>query len=360
MKKHSLKNFYQIFLHLAVAIALLGINNTYGHGFGPDTLVRTQGGWQDIRLISTSPYTEHRWIYTYDPRATCVAGRVRAARAGTTNCYVRIGLDEKFKKDDMGNISCAPTQLFYVPDKNRWVPAYQLKVGDKLLSKCFYEKPITHIKFVKKPLDLYSIEVEEHHTYLVGRHCVLTHNMAFPAVRLLIEIPFEMAAAGGASGSMFGPPGITFGVVVGGIVGLSLMWKKPPQGEKDPRYKLDYELEGLLKQFAPAATKDGNPKEDETPKKPKNPIPDEKPKENEKKPKPKTPNQEAEEKARELGFKKAKPPFNTHGEPAFKKGETWITTDRDSHKGGFWKLFEKNGKRRAGTFDKDLKIKLGN
>lgn len=359
MKKDSLTKLYQFFLHLTSVIGLLGISNAYGHGFGSDTLVRTQGGWQDIRLISTSPYTEHKWILTYDPRYNCVAGRVRAAKAGSTNCYVRIGLDEKFKKDDMGNINCAPTQLFYLPDKNVWVPAYALKVGDRLLSKCIYARPITHIKLVKKPLDVYSIEVEEHHTYLVGRHCVLTHNMAFPVVRMLIEIPFEMAAAGGASGSMFGPPGVTFGVIVGGIVGLSLMWKKPPPEDKEKaRYQLEYDVDGILKKFISAAG-GGDPEDPwnrkggQTASQPPNNKKDENKPE-----KKKTPSQEAEEIARELGFKPDNdPPFNTHGQKAFRKGSQWISRDIDSHNGGYWKLFNKI--KRLGTYDKSLTTKIG-
>jgi hypothetical protein len=366
MKNVSFHKTYQTASLMLVILGMLFSHSLHSHGFGHDTLVRTQGGWHDIRLISTSPYSEHRWIYAYDPFLTCVAGRVRAARKGSSNCYVRIGLDEKFKKNDLGNINCTPTQLFYLPDHNAWVPAYKLKVGDRLLSKCVYARPITHIKFVKKPLEVYSIEVEKHHSYLVGRHCVLTHNMSWPAVRLLLEIPFETAAIGGASGSVFGPPGVTFGLVVGGIVGLTFMWKKPPPGEKDPNYKLDYELEGLLKQFKPAATEDGNFDDSQKPKKSGDPAPDKKPKtapeqkpDNNKNPKPKTPNQEAEEKARELGFIPGKnPPFNNRNKPAFKKGEKWISQDRDSHKGGYWKVFDNKGNR-LGTFDETLKKRIG-
>ena len=62
-------------------------------------------------------------------------------------------------------------------------------------------------------------------------------------------------------------------------------------------------------------------------------------------------NNEAREKAKEWGFQEDRnPPFNSHGRPAFKKGQRWITPDRDGHNGGEWKEFL--GKNRIGTLDK--------
>jgi hypothetical protein len=48
-----------------------------------------------------------------------------------------------------------------------------------------------------------------------------------------------------------------------------------------------------------------------------------------------------------LGFTKQvkDAPFNSHGLPVFQKGSQYITPDADSHIGGVWKLFDKNGKR---------------
>lgn len=68
-------------------------------------------------------------------------------------------------------------------------------------------------------------------------------------------------------------------------------------------------------------------------------------------------NGDARKKAKEWGYKEDKnPPFNSHGKPAFKKGQRWISPDRDGHNGGVWKEFE--GKRRVGTLDeKGNKVK---
>jgi len=43
-------------------------------------------------------------------------------------------------------------------------------------------------------------------------------------------------------------------------------------------------------------------------------------------------------------------PFNSHGQPVFKKGNRYLTPDADGHKGGVWKQFDLKG-RRLGTYD---------
>lgn len=42
-------------------------------------------------------------------------------------------------------------------------------------------------------------------------------------------------------------------------------------------------------------------------------------------------------------------PFDSHGKPAFKKGESWISPDRDCHGGGVWKEYK--GRERVGSLD---------
>lgn len=69
-------------------------------------------------------------------------------------------------------------------------------------------------------------------------------------------------------------------------------------------------------------------------------------------------NKEIRKIAQELGYSETKDyKFNSHGELVFKKGNKYISYDRDSHKGGFWKMYRKNV--REGTYDIKLKVKLG-
>ena len=65
-------------------------------------------------------------------------------------------------------------------------------------------------------------------------------------------------------------------------------------------------------------------------------------------------NAEARRRAGDLGFEETKDaPFNSHGRPVFKKGDRFITPDRDMHKGGVWKVFDRKGNR-IGTYNDDL------
>jgi hypothetical protein len=68
--------------------------------------------------------------------------------------------------------------------------------------------------------------------------------------------------------------------------------------------------------------------------------------------------QEAAEIAKKLGFRKTN--YYIHNQPVFQKGNKFITTDIDSHNGGFWKMADsiKNLSRkttRMGTYDQNLK-----
>ncbi|HYE53354.1 MAG TPA: toxin C-terminal domain-containing protein, partial [Chitinophagaceae bacterium] len=60
-----------------------------------------------------------------------------------------------------------------------------------------------------------------------------------------------------------------------------------------------------------------------------------------------------------VGYKKTN--LKSHGQPVYKKGNSWITPDQDGHNGGIWKMFdnEKNigstdKNKRVGTYDANL------
>ncbi|MDD5628910.1 MAG: toxin C-terminal domain-containing protein, partial [Elusimicrobia bacterium] len=61
--------------------------------------------------------------------------------------------------------------------------------------------------------------------------------------------------------------------------------------------------------------------------------------------------------AAELGYGPRIPsqklPFDSHGQPGFRRGNRYITPDVDSHSGGIWKMFDGQG-HRLGTFDSTL------
>lgn len=51
-------------------------------------------------------------------------------------------------------------------------------------------------------------------------------------------------------------------------------------------------------------------------------------------------------------------PHKRRDELMFQKGDRCISYDRSSHKGGFWKMFER-GRGRTGTWNKDLTERIG-
>ncbi len=69
-------------------------------------------------------------------------------------------------------------------------------------------------------------------------------------------------------------------------------------------------------------------------------------------------NEDARSAADALGFwEVTKNTFDSHGRLVFTDGHIQITPDRDRHNGGFWKVYRKG--QRDGTFDKELKTRLG-
>ena len=67
----------------------------------------------------------------------------------------------------------------------------------------------------------------------------------------------------------------------------------------------------------------------------------------------------AERLAKEMGFKEIKDyKFDSHGEKVFRKGNIEISLDKESHNGGFWKIFLKKTNNRLGTYNETLNIKI--
>jgi hypothetical protein len=238
----------------------------YGHGFSANTLVRIFNNWCRIEQICRSIAEEDFYITSYDVNKNfLVKNQVQSAGESESNCYIRLGFDEWFNDD----IVCTPTQEFYLSTTKQWIPAYQLKVGDELLSASnptWRGKSITHIEFVKRQLNVYSIEVKSTHTFLVGRYCIVTHNMLLPALTVGLSIPFG-AAAGGAAGSFLGPATFAAGIVVGGLVGIAV--KKFACDGQIPKYTLWFNSNEIEKQFKNTEQKnnEGNHKNSEDPEK---------------------------------------------------------------------------------------------
>mgnify|MGYP004621452777 CR=1 FL=1 len=74
-------------------------------------------------------------------------------------------------------VSATPKHQFYIVDKG-WVRAYDLKEGDKIVSKETQDLVIEKIEHEKleNPVKVYNLTIEGHHNYLITKYELLVHN----------------------------------------------------------------------------------------------------------------------------------------------------------------------------------------
>lgn len=336
----------------------------HGHGFGADTSVilllhykasiygkiikQRMETAQTLKEIYDNPITRKTQAKSYDERSLAMDyKRVKAAGISTTNCYVRLGLNN----DPNNIIECSPIQTFYLVDEQEWIPAYQLESGDLLFSENPQGTQVSGMTLIEKPFRVYTLEVKRFHTFLVGKDRILAHNMLLdPSLFLTLSFAFgEGAVAGGSAGISCGPWTMGAGLALGGVIGIITACSSQDN-------KFDYHVDFDINQLA----RNGNtkkPKKDTistggsggNDKDPDDPD-DKKIKREWTQPISKQDREDAEK----FGYKETKnPPFDSQNRPAFKKGRTWITADRTGHNGGRWKMFNSKGTRIA-TCDKNL------
>ena len=74
-------------------------------------------------------------------------------------------------------VSATPKHQFYIVDKG-WVRAYDLKEGDKIVSKETQDLVIEKIEHEKleNPVKVYNLTIEGYHNYLITKYELLVHN----------------------------------------------------------------------------------------------------------------------------------------------------------------------------------------
>ena len=262
-----------------------------GEGFLAGTVVNTPCGCKTIESLQIQ-----------DPITSLHNNSVKTTEIAT----IKHVLLKSYLEIAVGNeiINVALDHKFYLPIKNKWVEAQQLINGDVLLCAHNQTIQIDTIEFIDHAVIAYSLSVNKYHTFFISSHNILVHNFAFPLVSWAIGESF-----------VWGPSllGIGCGLVKGLIVWI---FNKNNHSNStsiinDNDYQINHTIDykGLT-------------------------------------------NKEARKQAAEWGYVEDKnPPFNSHGNPAFRKGKIWITPDADGHNGGVWKKF--NNKKRLATLDKD-------
>lgn len=228
-----------------------------GHGFGGNTMTRTYHsnpskpleGWQSLRQIYDYTLDQYLHAKSYNTfHDTWSYQPIKLAGSSRTNCYMRIRVDDSL----INVIECTPSQEFYDADQNCWVPACQLVAGQFLLCNQTNSAnqngkiQIISNTCILEPLNVYTLEIENNHSYLVTFHNILTHNKELTPgfYCALIESFCHSAAAGSSIGSAFGPAGAISGLIIGGIlaVGFSCFFENWDR----VWYKLKYDINQVL------------------------------------------------------------------------------------------------------------------
>ena len=105
----------------------------FAHGLGEQTLIKTPHDLKTIETISKRVSKNKNVISYSEKKQRNVTTQVKKSVRSDTNCHVRITLYNTTTAQP-DEILCTPTQEFFVPATNSWVPAYNLRVGDKLKS----------------------------------------------------------------------------------------------------------------------------------------------------------------------------------------------------------------------------------
>lgn len=237
------------------AIILILFHELNGHGFGGSTYVRTPllirhnsseldrrlgGHWESIEQLMEHADTQYVMSYHYNNKQ-CHSHKILARARSTANCYFTINLDSHPSPD----IICSPLQQFYLPDKNCWVPAHKLQVGDVLLTEREGSIPIVKITFVEQQLDLYALKIECPHTFFVGRHSVLTHNMNLPIASLHWELPLTISTISTIGGLFTGFATAASGMAVGAIA-ASLIYSAVIDHKAKKYHKVEIPKDNIL------------------------------------------------------------------------------------------------------------------
>lgn len=236
-------------LTVYVLFLSLGDMTVNGHGFAGSTYVRMPSGYfESIEQIVEQAEAMSVMSYHCDTRQ-CRPHKILARASSVTNCYYAFNLDNGPSDD----IVCSPLQVFYLSEKNCWAPAHALQVGDVLITAYEGNLPITCLRLVEQQIDIYALKIECPHTFLVGRHSVLTHNMNLPIASLCWELPLTITTLSTFGGLFTGCMAAASGVAVGAIA-ASLLYS----AIKDHKAKHYHEVQIPKESIALLAQKQNN------------------------------------------------------------------------------------------------------
>lgn len=258
-------------------------------------------------------------------------------------------------------LQVAPEHKFYIHSTNSWVKAKDLIENSDL--RLLLDPGIQDVKQVAEELDVIRISVNNQQNYYITNNNLLVHNFLFLDVSILWGIGEGIEITWAALG-----PTVT-AAATGLIYWIASKFchvdkihhaNKAAYAEirhevwtkKDDIY---FKAENNIQKPQPSPKNNsggpGQPNKDPE-------------KDNDRKQHQHITNKEADQAAKELGFKKTNLYTKTGNRPIYKKGNKYISADRNGHNGGFWKMAnsaENLDKRttRIGTYNRSLDFRIG-
>jgi hypothetical protein len=233
LKRTTKKTIFTLYIGYFLFLTCI----SYGHGFGPDTLVElSTSSHRTIHALCLEALHNTISILTYDMQNSCICNQdIKIGKKSKSNCYIKLGFGKQFNISE--DILCTPSQEFYVPAMEQWLPAYEIQPGNGLTASNGTIQQVTYKEFVPKSHRVYMLEIEKTHIFFVSKYSILTHNIFLPAAAFVgVSVPFGSVAAT-AIGSFFGTIGMVAGFTLGGLVGVAI---KTIYENQVHRYKTPY------------------------------------------------------------------------------------------------------------------------
>lgn len=164
---------YRVEVYTDSGIKIGEISTTYMYCFVAGTKVKTESGFKNIEDIKVG---EKVYSYNLENNELELKTVTHLIKSSTIDTY-KMTIGGK-------TVEMSPKHQIYIVDKG-WVRAYDVKVGDLMLSSNNEKIEITNIEYKKydEPINTYNLTVDGNSNYFVTDIQVLVHNV--PSLSIL-------------------------------------------------------------------------------------------------------------------------------------------------------------------------------
>jgi hypothetical protein len=160
-----MKRFVLFLLHLIIYTNFYNI--TYGAGFVSNTLVQIINQKIPIAHLKVNDY-----VVSHRKKNCCTVSlpyQITKRYCFIANSYIKIRVQDT-------DICTAIDQQFYSITKKDWIAASDLVQNDLLLCLNDSSVCIQAVGQIDQPILLYSVSVNESHTFCISQHAIVVHN----------------------------------------------------------------------------------------------------------------------------------------------------------------------------------------